>query len=188
MYLRTCSTHLLASNLLLSSKEENGLANLFQLAYLFVSWKVHAAKDIKDRIILLQTMGLHTSANTNATQAASRANQPAAQSPVVVARRLDNEVGTIYVQCTKNNTICTLVDARGMPVAWTSAGSLGYKNSKKKNVQVSQHVAEDLTEKCLQKGFRTVRSVKMVSKAKLLYRFPIHRQLNVCTFYYWAVA
>lgn len=71
--------------------------------------------------------------------------------------RPSNEVGTIYVQCTKNNTICTLVDAKGMPVAWTSAGSLGYKNSKKKNVQVSQHVAEALAEKCLANGFRNVR-------------------------------
>ena len=69
--------------------------------------------------------------------------------------------GTIYVQCTKNNTICTLVDMKGMPLAWTSAGSCGFKNSRKKSTQVSQQVAETLIDKVLEKGFKEVRCVTL---------------------------
>ena len=78
--------------------------------------------------------------------------------------------GTIYVQCTKNNTICTLVDTKGMPLAWTSAGSCGFKNSRKKSTQVSQQVAETLIEKVLQKGFREVRCVSFFN-LRLLHDF-----------------
>ena len=46
---------------------------------------------------------------------------------------------------------------KGMPLAWTSAGSCGFKNSRKKSTQVSQQVAETLIEKVLEKGFREVR-------------------------------
>lgn len=66
-------------------------------------------------------------------------------------------VGTVYVQCTKNNTICTLVDIQGLPLAWASAGSCGFKNARKKSTQVSQTVAETLLEKIYEKGFKEVR-------------------------------
>lgn len=106
----------------------------------------------------IQRSYLHTSATVDA-RPRSAAEQ---RRPQIVPRPAVESavgIGTIYVQCTKNNTICTLVDMKGMPLAWTSAGSCGFKNSRKKSTQVSQQVAETLIEKVLEKGFKDVRVV-----------------------------
>lgn len=106
----------------------------------------------------MQRSYLHTSATVDARprSAAEQRRPQIAPRPAVESAV---GIGTIYVQCTKNNTICTLVDMKGMPLAWTSAGSCGFKNSRKKSTQVSQQVAETLIEKVLEKGFKDVRSV-----------------------------
>lgn len=67
--------------------------------------------------------------------------------------------GTIYVQSTSNNTICTLVDAKGNPVTWTSAGSVGFKNARKSTTYAAQATAEKIAAKSLERGFFLVRIV-----------------------------
>ena len=106
-----------------------------------------------------QRADLHTSTASNVEEGeGGSGGQPRRRPSTPRATAKSNMgIGTIYVQCTKNNTICTLVDTKGMPVAWTSAGSCGFKNSRKKSTQVSQTVAETLIEKVLDKGFEQVR-------------------------------
>jgi len=39
--------------------------------------------------------------------------------------------GTVHVQATFNNTIVTIADPEGNTVSWSSAGSLGFRGSRK---------------------------------------------------------
>lgn len=40
-------------------------------------------------------------------------------------------VGVVYIQATFNNTLVTITDPDGRVVAWSSAGSLGFRGSRK---------------------------------------------------------
>lgn len=52
--------------------------------------------------------------------------------------------GRITVQSTNNNTILTLTDHNGKTLAWTSAGVLGFKNSRKSTTYGAQAAAEHI--------------------------------------------
>ena len=69
----------------------------------------------------------------------------------------NQEPASIYLQSTRNNTICTLVDAYGKAVCCSSAGSIGFKNTRKSTTYAAQAVAEKIAEKTLEKGFFSVR-------------------------------
>jgi len=66
------------------------------------------------------------------------------------------KIGTVYVQSTKNNTICTLVDQGGMPVAWASAGSCGFKNARKSTPYAAQVGMLDAAPVSLPTGIMTL--------------------------------
>ena len=40
-------------------------------------------------------------------------------------------VGVVHIQATFNNTIVTIADPEGNTVSWSSAGSLGFRGSRK---------------------------------------------------------
>lgn len=67
------------------------------------------------------------------------------------------QTATIYLQSTRNNTICTLVNCQGEAVFWNSAGSIGFKNTRKSTTYAAQAVAEKIAAKTLEKGFFSVR-------------------------------
>ena len=50
-------------------------------------------------------------------------------------------VGTVYVQATFNNTIVTIADQQGLVVAWASAGSVGFKGSRKGTPYAAQQAS-----------------------------------------------
>jgi small subunit ribosomal protein S11 len=52
--------------------------------------------------------------------------------------------GRIYISCTYNNTIITLADEKGGVLAWKSAGSIGFKGTKKATPFAASKVAEAL--------------------------------------------
>ena len=62
----------------------------------------------------------------------------------------------IHIQTTLNNTIITLTDAKGNTKASASAGSLGFKNSRKSTTYASQTTAEYIAKKCLSLGIQFV--------------------------------
>lgn len=55
---------------------------------------------------------------------------------------VDFILATIYIQSTHNNTIYTLTDHRGKTRGWTSAGTCGFKNTRKATSYASQAAAE----------------------------------------------
>jgi small subunit ribosomal protein S11 len=65
-------------------------------------------------------------------------------------------VGRCYVQAGFGNTIVTFTDPMGGAVAWSSAGQMGFKGSRKGTPFAAQVAAEDASKKALENGVRTV--------------------------------
>jgi len=64
--------------------------------------------------------------------------------------------GKIYISSSYNNTILTLTDPKGKVLAWKSAGSVGFKGTKKATSFASSKVAEALTNICKKLGIEKV--------------------------------
>lgn len=65
-------------------------------------------------------------------------------------------MGIAHIQATFNNTIVTITDPAGNAVAWSSAGVLGFKGSRKSTPFAAQLVAEDAAKKAQEHGMRSV--------------------------------
>jgi small subunit ribosomal protein S11 len=66
-------------------------------------------------------------------------------------------VGVVHVQATFNNTIITITDTVGNVVSWSSAGSLGFRGSRKGTPFAAQQAAMTAANKAKEAGMRTVR-------------------------------
>lgn len=64
--------------------------------------------------------------------------------------------GMAYIQATFNNTIVTITDPSGNVVSWSSAGSKGFKGSRKSTPFAAQVAAQDAAEKASEHGMRSV--------------------------------
>ncbi len=64
--------------------------------------------------------------------------------------------GIAYVQSTFNNTVVTITDVNGNAVAWSSAGSRGFKGSRKSTPFAAQLAAEEAARKAMEHGMRSV--------------------------------
>lgn len=64
--------------------------------------------------------------------------------------------GKIYISSSYNNTILTLTDLSGRVLAWKSAGSVGFKGTKKATSFASSKVAESLANICKKSGIEKV--------------------------------
>ncbi len=64
--------------------------------------------------------------------------------------------GRAYIQATFNNTIVTLTDQQGNTVAWASAGSSGFKGSRKSTPYAAQMAAQNAARQALDHGVREV--------------------------------
>jgi 30S ribosomal protein S11 len=62
--------------------------------------------------------------------------------------------GIAHVQSTFNNTIVTITDVAGSVVAWSSAGSCGFKGSRKSTPFAAQLAAQDAAKKAQENGMR----------------------------------
>ena len=65
-------------------------------------------------------------------------------------------VGKAFIQSTFNNTIITLTDPSGGVLAWGSAGTVGFKGSRKSTAFAAQRAAEDAARKGMDQGLRQV--------------------------------
>ena len=82
-----------------------------------------------------------------------------------VKRRLDS--GILYVHSTYNNTKVAFADLKGNIVAWSSAGSLGFKGAKKGTPFAAAKVGEVVGEQAYEMGARDVKvSVKGVGAGR----------------------
>jgi small subunit ribosomal protein S11 len=64
--------------------------------------------------------------------------------------------GVVHVQCTFNNTLVTISDPKGNVVAWSSAGSLSFRGSRKSTPFAAQMAAETASRKALDMGMKSV--------------------------------
>ena len=64
--------------------------------------------------------------------------------------------GVAHIQSTFNNTIVTITDVEGNVVAWSSAGTQGFKGSRKSTPFAAQLAAEDAARKAQEQGMRSV--------------------------------
>lgn len=80
---------------------------------------------------------------------------PASKAP---KRRTKKNVpaGVAHIQATFNNTIVTITDPVGNTVAWSAAGVLGFKGSRKSTPFAAQLVAEDAARKAQEHGMKAV--------------------------------
>jgi small subunit ribosomal protein S11 len=64
--------------------------------------------------------------------------------------------GVVHIHSTFNNTIVTITDPQGNSVAWASAGSVGFKGSRKGTPFAAQMAAESAARKAADAGMRSV--------------------------------
>lgn len=64
--------------------------------------------------------------------------------------------GIAHVQSTFNNTIVTITDPAGNVVAWSSAGTQGFKGSRKSTPFAAQLAAGDAAKKAMEHGMKNV--------------------------------
>ena len=60
------------------------------------------------------------------------------------------------MNATFNNTLITISDLQGNAIAWSSAGSLGFKGSRKSTPYAAQMAAEDAGKKAVEHGMKTL--------------------------------
>jgi small subunit ribosomal protein S11 len=65
-------------------------------------------------------------------------------------------VGRAYIQSTFNNTIVTLTDTAGSVLSWGSAGTAGFKGSRKNTAFAAGRAAEMAGKKSMDQGLRRV--------------------------------
>ena len=68
-----------------------------------------------------------------------------AQAPQRLRRRERKNItaGVAHVNASFNNTMITITDAQGNAIAWSSAGMMGFKGSRKSTPYAAQVAAED---------------------------------------------
>ena len=62
----------------------------------------------------------------------------------------------VFIKSTFNNTIITFTDRDGNTICWGSAGTVGYKGSRKSTPFAAQRAAERVAEKARKLGVREV--------------------------------
>jgi len=64
--------------------------------------------------------------------------------------------GVAHVNASFNNTMITIADAQGNTISWSSAGTMGFKGSRKSTPYAAQVAAEDAGRKAMEHGMRTL--------------------------------
>lgn len=64
--------------------------------------------------------------------------------------------GVAHVNASFNNTMVTITDAQGNAISWSSAGSQGFKGSRKSTPYAAQVAAEDAGRKAREHGMETL--------------------------------
>ena len=65
--------------------------------------------------------------------------------------------GEAHINATFNNIIISLTNNKGEVIAWSSAGKMGFRGSKKNTPYAAQIAAEDVSKVALETGLRKVK-------------------------------
>ncbi|MGQ9779031.1 MAG: 30S ribosomal protein S11 [Bacillota bacterium] len=66
------------------------------------------------------------------------------------------ESGVAHIKSTFNNTIVTITDPQGNVISWASAGTVGFKGSRKSTPFAAQMAAESAAKAAMEHGLRQV--------------------------------
>lgn len=61
-----------------------------------------------------------------------------------------------HINASFNNTVITISDVLGNTIAWSSAGTVGFKGSRKSTPYAAQVAAEDVGRKAMEHGVKTL--------------------------------
>ena len=64
--------------------------------------------------------------------------------------------GIAHVNSTFNNTMITITDVQGNTIAWSSAGAMGFKGSRKSTPFAAQMAGEAVAKRAQEHGMRTL--------------------------------
>ena len=70
--------------------------------------------------------------------------------------RKNIERGAAHIRSSFNNTLVTITDLQGNALSWSSAGSLGFRGSKKSTPFAAQMAAETAARGAMEHGLKTV--------------------------------
>ncbi len=70
--------------------------------------------------------------------------------------RKNVERGAAHIKSTFNNTLVTLTDSHGNALSWSSAGSLGFRGSKKSTPFAAQMAAEVAAKGAMEHGLKII--------------------------------
>jgi small subunit ribosomal protein S11 len=90
---------------------------------------------------------------------AQAAASDAKSSPATRVRRRERKnisAGVAHVNASFNNTVVTITDEQGNAIAWSSAGGMGFKGSRKSTPYAAQLAAEDAAKKAMEHGLKSV--------------------------------
>ena len=84
---------------------------------------------------------------------------PAAEKPAATKKKKQKRIvsdGVVHIHSTFNNTLVTITDQVGNVLAWSSAGSVGFKGSRKGTPFAAQLAADAAAKKAMDSGVRNV--------------------------------
>ena len=64
--------------------------------------------------------------------------------------------GIAHIQSTFNNTIITITDTVGNTIAWSSAGTVGFKGARKSTPFAAQQAADNVAKKAMEHGVKSI--------------------------------
>lgn len=70
--------------------------------------------------------------------------------------RKNISTGIAHINSSFNNTKILIADAQGNAIAWSSAGTMGFKGSRKSTPYAAQMAAEDAGKKAQEHGMKTL--------------------------------
>ncbi|MBV1865146.1 MAG: 30S ribosomal protein S11 [Rhodobacteraceae bacterium] len=81
-----------------------------------------------------------------------------AREKVKVKRKVKKNIstGVAHINSSFNNTKILIADAQGNAIAWSSAGTMGFKGSRKSTPYAAQMAAEDAGKKAQEHGVKTL--------------------------------
>lgn len=94
-----------------------------------------------------------------ATPASAPASGPAGEKAAPRTRKKERKnivAGIAHVNSTFNNTLITIADNAGNTIAWSSAGTMGFKGSRRSTPYAAQVAAEDAGKKAMEHGMRSL--------------------------------
>jgi len=81
-----------------------------------------------------------------------------ARRPVRTKRRERKNIerGVAHIKSTFNNTIVAITDVKGNAISWSSAGTVGFKGSRKSTPFAAQMAAEKAAKEAMEHGMKQV--------------------------------